>query len=318
MKFLKQCFLVLSCSIIIAPINGVTKFGGANLDAPIAQQPITRVTPSVPLEYINHDHVQTAKNDLIHEAQWANPVRYAIAGVALAALTYGAYKWLKPEPTITADAYKTFRDLSNLDQSRLVSRASAIFDAWHKKTQLIMQNAADEHNQLPFYTKIGSWAKDNAYWLGSIALSQIALGATIEAASNGLTALNYYIPTTGTLHWFITSRTEYDRNIKDLTRYLEFPELFQDEITDVVHLMTTDLEKIVGYLNYFEGVLKQQVKAAPVVQRCISYYKNIELLTNNLADAINHAAPMQDILVKISLVAAEVQSARSFVGANYR
>ena len=277
MNLLKYSLIGIACNLAVTP--------GYAMDVLSTTQP--------PLEHVNHSRIATAKKDCARETAWAKPVRYALAGTAAAVLVYNLYKTFVPTPvTVTFNAelisqIKSMSPQERIDAKDLLAQRNYIWT-------------------MPGITN----------WIDSVVTSgtyYVALGALVSNAHKAIS----YLPTADTLSWFITARTEYNRNMTDLLRYSKLPALFQHEIQEVVQLLMLDIEKILGYLQIFAQTMKADQKPDYVITRCNRYLENLEQLTNKLIDTANTMST-SELMPATQLLQAEVNSAQDFVSANYR
>lgn len=286
-------------------------------------------TATAAIEHVNTQRVQAAYDAYTYESSWAPTVRYVAFGTLTAAVAYGLYTWLR-RPVLNADAQKTIENLSAEECKNLVQAAALILQQERDRLTQNAINASKEAENLPFLQRTLTSASNIASAVGSAASSTLTYGFGVAGAttlsSYAYGAVSPYlptIPTAGSLTWYITARTDYDRNVMDIQRYLKHSRVFQNEVNDVMQLIVFDTEKIVAYLKHFDTYLANQtyVKIGMIdyVRKTNERYThNIIALTNELVDALNEQEDVASIVEKLVLVLSEVNSAKMFVNAYYR
>ena len=252
-----------------------------------------------PLEHVNHSRIATAKKACARETAWAKPVRYALAGTTAAIAVYSLYKMFKPTAL-------------TLSPELIAQRNNMTTEEW-KGLKLMAQ-------------KRPLWTVHGMTDLADLVLTNVTYYLAIGALINNVPRAFASLPTAGTLTWFVQERTEYQRNMSDLKRYITYPIFFQQEIQDVenpAQLIVLDIEKIVAYLQNFAQKIETENMPAYLIGTCNRYQTNLENLANTIIDHINanrNAAPqkLQELGEILHLLDTEVTSAQDFVSANYR
>ena len=339
MKLIKVVTLTLALNGVVTPAQGMEQSVHLHDVRATIQNPIT-------IEKVNAPRVQAAYEAYAHEAQWAPTVRYAALGAVTAITAYGLYYWLKKPksvtPVLTADSYKNFENLTKQEQKDLTQLAGKIFDLQEAKTkaaEAIIAEKLDkaakqaqesyaawfEQTISKTTTSLSNAASSVAGTTSSVLMYGIGATAATTLGSYAYGAVSPFIPTiptTGNLHWYINARTDYERNVNDLGRYMKNYATLQHEIHDVMQLIVFDIEKIVAYLQHFSTTITAEnyhPQYAQLAQAtCQRYIKNITHMTNDVVEAFNAEEQLQLIAEKLMFMVSEVNSAKLFVNAYYR
>lgn len=300
MKLLKLVTLTLALNSIV-PSTHCMEQALAALKAPIT------------IEHINAQRVQAAYEAYAYEAQWAPTVRYAALGAVTAIAAYGIYTWFK-KPTLSPEAASYINGLSKEERNKFFTDAV--------NTMASLKKAAETKNTKQPWSE---WASENGTSILSWATFTSGLAALQNVNAYAQAALAQHIPTiptTGNLQWYINARTDYERNVSDIQRYMKYYAVYKTEIHDVMQLIVLDVEKIVGYLNHLNTTLIEIDIPKTVANHhaitCQRYINNITAMTNDMVDAFNTDEQLPVIIEKLVMMLSEVNSAKLFVNAYYR
>jgi hypothetical protein len=250
------------------------------------------------IESINEDRVQEAYEAYKHEAQWAPAVRYAAFGTLSAVAVYGLYSWLKKTPCPACSLARTQEE-----QNAFI----ALLQASKNKTNEWGDTFVSAGSS------IVSWAAFSYGLTATQSLGSYAYGAVSPFIPT--------IPTTGNLTWYISARTDYNRNINDMQRRMKQYALFQDEIREITDLLVIDIEKIVAYLQHFNEHLATQIhltRQALAQTTCQRYSNTIKYFTDELVTSINNEDPTSVIIEKLDFLMSEIKSTIVFVSAYHQ
>lgn len=280
MKFIKIVTLTLALNGIALPLQSMQ----GELTTAIIQP-------------INEQRVQHAREAYERETQWAPFFHYATVGTKMAAVGIGLYYTIS-----------TFRDAHRYDDMKALIEASKLH------VQKNSEALTELYKNMVWYNTVLNVTKTSL----ALAIPQIL----VQYATGSLnTSLDYctrnVLPLKANLSNYISARTDLERNLSDLQRYLKNHTLFQDEINGVIQAVVFDVEKIVGYLQHFKsnGLSASASRQHEVCQR---YINNITLITNNLVLETNADKPLPIIIENFGLLVSEIQSAKVFVDARYR
>lgn len=333
MKLVKLLTLAVALNSVMLPAQSMHK---------AALTVSHKIQPAITIAHINTNNVKTAQEAYAFEAQWSPTVRYVALGTVAAIVAYTLYLWSsKQTPVISTETYHNFEQLAVENQKALVKVAGEIVELQARKGKadalaaaaksLTEKLQAQDINQ-EWVNKKLSDASTALFNTASSTASSIA-GTTSSILTYGIgataaTTLGSYaygavspfmprIPTAGNLQWFITNRTDYERNVMDIQRYFRNYAVNYNEICDVMQLMVYDLEKIVAYLQHFnenissQAYIKAHVKL--VCATCQRYTNNIIQLTHDVVDALNAQEDVAMAAEKLGLMLGEVNSAKIFV-----
>lgn len=249
------------------------------------------------IQSIDNQRVEQARKAYEAETQWAPIFHYATVGTKMAAVGIGLYYTIS-----------TFRDAHRYDDMKALIEASKLH------VQKNSEALTAFYNDMAWYDTVFNVTKTSL----ALAIPQIL----VQYATGSLNkSLDYctrnVLPLKANLSHYIAARTDFERNLSDLQRYLKNYTLFENEINGVIQAVVFDVEKIVGYLQHFKtnGVPALASRQHEVCQR---YINNITLITNNLVLETNADKPLPIIIENFGLLVSEIQSAKVFVDARYR
>ena len=270
------------------------------------------------VEKINAARVQEAHQVYANEAKWAPVARYAMLGAAGAIVAYALYKY--NHPTITQPVTLEQLQQVHTEITKMHDATKQAIEIHSKK--FLAQESKPDINEKPdsstskgFFTNAAqwtqSWISSGTGWAGSMIAINISMAAFGTLNGFASSKIMSYIPSSGSLSWYIVSRTEFNHDATELINALSLYEFYRNDLPDMAQAIVYDMEKILGYLRYFEANL-----ANPTTQNKTAsarYIKNIAQFTNDFVTAVNSKVAPNVIMDKFGILKTEIMLAAQFI-----